>query len=120
MQAKLAMRPRAMLALAAALLLGACNANPSSVAANAPPAAAPEQTATAVPNFNLPPGAACSDDINNYETIAANDLDTGNVEQSVYDQIQVEMKTAAADCLAGKDAQARSLVDASKKRHGYS
>jgi hypothetical protein len=121
MQSKLAMRPRSLLALAAALLLAACNASPSSVAVNTPPpAATDQQTGTAVPSFNLPAGTACSNDINSYETIASNDLDTGNVEQSVYDQIQVEMKSAAAACQAGRDAEARSIVADSKRKHGYS
>ena len=76
-------------------------------------------TPIAVSSFNLPPGAACTKEIGSFQNILKSDLDTGNVEQKVYDQIQHEMARAASACSAGNGGEAHSIVAASKARHGY-
>jgi hypothetical protein len=67
----------------------------------------------------LPEGAACTGELNRFQTILKSDAGTGNLNRSVYDKIQTELKPAAEACAAGKDAEAHKLVQASKARHGY-
>ena len=43
----------------------------------------------------------------------------GHVVQSVYNQIKREMDAASTVCAAGRDAEAKSVVAASQRRHGY-
>ena len=64
-------------------------------------------------------GSGCSAVIGRYQAVLKADLDTGNVNKSVYDKIQGELVPANNACAAGRDAEARSLVAASKSRHGY-
>ena len=97
-----------------ALTLAGCNAS-------APVAVAP-QTASASftpPDFKLPEGRGCSGDVARWRAIQQNDLNTGHVNQTVYDEIQREIAAAANACKAGRDAEASAMVTASKRRHGY-
>jgi hypothetical protein len=100
--------------VAAALVLCGCNETARPVAA-APPPSAPAGPSLA----GLPPGAPCSDAIGRYHTVVQHDADTGNVNQTVYHQIEDEISRAAAACSSGHDGEARSLLQASKDRHGY-
>ena len=43
----------------------------------------------------------------------------GHVARSVYNQIKREIDAAEGVCSAGQDGQAKSMIVASKKRHGY-
>lgn len=98
--------------LASALALAGCN---ETGGMPGPSAASP----IAVSSFNLPPGAACTKEIGAYQTVTKSDLDTGNLEQKVYDQIQHELARAATACSAGKGGEAHSIVATSKSKHGY-
>lgn len=69
--------------------------------------------------LRLPPGANCTALIQNYQDVLQHDLETGNVAQSVYDTIQHELVSASKACEAGHEGEARSIVAASKDRHGY-
>ena len=111
-------KPRLSFALAAAsalavsLALAGCNESGGM--------AGPTLTAPiVVSSFSLPPGAACTKEIGTYQNVVKSDLDTGNVEQKVYDQIQHELARAATACSAGKGGDAHSIVASSKERHGY-
>jgi hypothetical protein len=42
----------------------------------------------------------------------------GHVVQSVYNQIKHETDTGSTVCTAGRDAEAKSMVAASQRRHG--
>ncbi len=97
----------------AALLLSGCNESAQPVAAAPPPAAAGPALA------GLPPGAPCSGAIGAYQTVVQHDADTGNVNQSVYHQIEDEISRAAGACAAGRGGEAISLIQSSKSRHGY-
>ena len=101
-----------ILALAAASALAGCNEGGGM---GGPSVTAP----IVVSSFNLPPGAACTKEIGTYQNVVKSDLDTGNVEQKVYDQIQHELARAATACSAGKGGEAHSIVASSKERHGY-
>jgi hypothetical protein len=107
------------LAVAAlAALLAGCNETTGPVA-SVPPPATRGPAASAVSASNLPPGAACTSEFNEYQAVLRADVETGNVNKSVFDQIQRELTGANAACAAGRDAEARSLIQASKARHGY-
>ena len=71
------------------------------------------------PGFQLPAGGDCQAEIARYRAIQSNDLAMGHVAQSVYNQIKNEIAAAERECNAGRDAQARGMIIASKKRHGY-
>lgn len=67
----------------------------------------------------LPEGAACTAELERFQTILRSDVEKGYINRPVYEQVQPELKTAAEACAAGRDAEARKLVQASKKRYGY-
>jgi len=101
--------------LTAALFVAGCNENARPIAATpAPPA--PQAGANL---SGLPQGAGCTQAINNYQSIIQHDSDTGNVNQSVYVEIEGEISRAAEACRAGRDGEARTLIQGSKSRHGY-
>ncbi len=110
-------RSSLVLPVVAALTLAGCNAAPQAPVANVPPQAA--STNVTPSDFRLPGGAGCAGDVANWQAIQDNDLRMGHVSQSVYNQIRGEIAQAAAACSAGRDAEARALVRASKLRHGY-
>lgn len=96
----------------ACFALAACNAP-------APQASAPGSVAVTPPGFQLPQGADCSAKIARYRAVQDNDLSMGHVVQSVYNQVKRETDAASKVCAAGRDAEAKSMVAASEKRHGY-
>ena len=108
------MKPLAPLVLAACAL-AACNA--PAPQASAPPA--PGSVAVTPPGFQLPEGADCSAKIARYRAVQDNDLSMGHVTQSVYNQIKRETDAAQSVCAAGRDAEAKAMIVASEKRHGY-
>lgn len=111
------MMRKALLLAAAAPLLAGCNTTP----APRPDvqAAAYASPSTPFPKVVLPEGSGCSAVIGRYQAVLNADLETGNVNKSVYDRIQGELAPANSACAAGRDAEARGLVAASKSRHGY-
>jgi hypothetical protein len=110
------MRRAVPLSVCLALALAGCNAS-----APAPQAESPQVARSSItpPDFKLPEGSGCSADIARWQAIQQNDLNMGHVSQPVYNEIQREIASAAAACSAGRDGEARSMVAASKHRHGY-
>lgn len=99
------------------LCLSACNTTaPAPVAAPAPSSGIPYVTA---PGFKLPEGAGCAGEVARYQAIMDNDLETGHVNKVVHTVISGEISAARSACAGGKEGEARGLVAASKKRHGY-
>ena len=43
----------------------------------------------------------------------------GHVVQSVYSQIKRDIAAAESVCAAGHDAEAKTMIAASERRHGY-
>ncbi len=101
--------------VAACFALVACNA--PAPQASAPPALG--SVAVTPTGFQLPEGADCSAKIARYRAVQDNDLSMGHVVQSVYNQIKRETDAASKACAAGRDAEAKSMVAASQRRHGY-
>lgn len=100
---------------AIALALSACNedAPVASAPPPPPPPAAPASFA------NLPPDAPCTTKINHYQSVLVADHETGNVNDSVFNQIEHELSDAAAACSAGRGGEAMNLIRASETKHGY-
>ncbi len=67
----------------------------------------------------MPSGNGCAADIARFQIIMDNDYRTGNVNQSVYAQIEKDLDAASRACSAGQDAQARAMVRSTRSRHGY-
>lgn len=99
----------------ACFVLAACNA----LAPQASAPAAPGSVAVTPAGFELPEGADCSARIARYRAVQDNDLSMGHVVQSVYNQIKRETEAASKACAGGRDAEAKSMVAASERRHGY-
>lgn len=112
----IAFRTMIFLAAAAPLLAG-CNTTTASNPAPAPVAYAP--AGPRFPVVAMPEGSGCSAVLARYENVLKADLETGNVNKSVYEQIQSELSPARNACAGGRDGEARSIVAASKSRHGY-
>ncbi len=109
------MQPRLMIAFAA-LVLAACSETGPALQAAAP---APATTDVTPDNFMMPSGEGCAGDIARYRAVMDNDLSMGNVNKSVYNQVEKEIAEANVQCAAGHEAQARATIVASRKRHGY-
>jgi hypothetical protein len=107
------MKSLAPLALAG-FALAACN--PPTPQASPPP---PGSVAVTPPDFHLPEDGNCAATIARYRAIQDNDLSMGHVAQSVYNQIKRETDAAQSVCAAGRDAEAKAMIAASEKRHGY-
>jgi hypothetical protein len=108
------MKTLAPLALAS-FALAACNA--PAPQASAPPA--PGSVAVTPPGFQLPQGDDCAAKIARYRAVQDNDLSMGHVVPSVYNQIKKEIAAAESVCAAGRDTEAKAMIAASEKRHGY-
>lgn len=102
---------------AATLALGACNSNAPAPQASAAASSAPAGVTPA--SFRLPEGPGCSGDVARWKALQDNDLATGHVSRSVYERIQGDINQAGAACAAGRDAEARAIVRASRTRNGY-
>jgi hypothetical protein len=104
-----------------ALLVAACFAlagcNTPTPQASSPPA--PGSIAVTPPGFQLPEGEDCSAKIARYRAVQDNDLSMGHVVQSVYNQIKRETDAASKVCAGGRDAEAKAMIAASERRHGY-
>jgi hypothetical protein len=111
------MQPRLMIAFAALALAACSETGPAPQAAA--PAPAPATTDVTPDNFKMPSGEGCAGDIARYRAVMDNDLSMGNVNKSVYNQVEKEIAEANAQCAAGHEAQARATIVASRKRHGY-
>lgn len=103
----------------ALLALASCNSSPQPQAVATAPAPQRAVSPITPQGFKLPEGSGCSGAISRYRAVIANDRDTGNVNEKVYQQIESEIAGASAACAAGRDGEAMSLVAASKSRHGY-
>jgi hypothetical protein len=105
--------------LTAFVAFALCGCNLDAPVASAPPPPPPPQAAPAADFSKLPPDAPCTDKINHYQSVLVADHQTGNVNDSVFAQIEQELSDAAAACSAGHNGEALNLVRASETRHGY-
>ena len=100
----------------AGLALAACNSE-APPRASAPPT--PGSAVVTPSGFQLPGGNDCSAKIARYRAVQDNDLSMGHVVPSVYNQIKRDIAAAESVCAAGRDSEAKSMIAASERRHGY-
>jgi hypothetical protein len=113
------MKPALLAALAAFCLAGCNAAGPPAGPAVAAAPPAPNSINVAPSNFQMPRGTGCAGAIARYRAVQDDDLAMGQIAQSVYDQVRREIAAAEEVCAAGRDAEARAMILASRKRHGY-
>jgi len=114
---KYAPKAPALLALVVAAALAGCNSNVSPAASSAGSSYAEESAPPVGPP--LPAGAPCTHEIRKWNTLVSKDVRNGMVDRSVYKDIESEIAQARSVCAAGHGARAISLVQQSRKRHGY-
>lgn len=85
-----------------------------------PPAPPPGVVPGVTPNtFSMPAGSGCSGEVARFDAVLKNDVQTGNVNQSVYNRAEPDIRRASAACAAGRDGEAVSIIAATKTRFGY-
>lgn len=105
----------ALLAAALGLSLAACQT------AAPPPAPSPEQAPTGVtPNtFRMPTGSGCAGEVDRFQAVMDNDLQTGHTTKGVHTRVSAEIDTARKSCAAGNEAGATSQIRATRTKFGY-
>lgn len=93
-------------------LLGGCIAPASHAAAS-------DGNQYAIATMTLAAAGSCGTELSRFQHVLESDLQTGNVNQSVYDQIQRDLSNAARACDAGRDGEAITIMRSTKSRHGY-
>jgi hypothetical protein len=107
---------RAIPLLAAlSLALAACQS------AGPPPAPSPENAPTGVtPNtFRMPSGSGCSGEVERFQAVMDNDLQTGHTTKGVHTRVSAEIDTARKSCAAGNEAGATAQIRGTRTRFGY-
>lgn len=114
-----------LIALGLCFAVAGCNTTQQQASVPAAPAPAAADAYRNTPagvtpaGFTLPQGGGCEGEVARWAAIQDNDLKTGHVSQSVYDQIQGDIGKARQACAAGNSGQASAIVRASRARHGY-
>jgi hypothetical protein len=100
--------------------VGLCGCNMSSGSSNSTPVAAAPSSGAGAPAWPpLPPAAACTETLNKYQEVLTADVKSGNLNKTVYDQIEADLVRAAGACAAGKDGDAMAIIRSTKEKHGY-
>lgn len=99
----------------AGLFLAACQT------AGPPPAPSPENAPTGVTpsTFRMPSGGGCSGEVERFQAIIDNDLQTGHTTKSVHDRVSAEIARARTACSAGNEGGAVSQIRATRAKFGY-
>ncbi len=107
---------RAIPLLAAlSLALAACQS------AGPPPAPSPENAPTGVtPNtFRMPSGSGCSGEVERFQAVMDNDLQTGHTTKGVHSRVSAEIDTARKSCAAGNEGGAIAQIRGTRTKFGY-
>lgn len=97
------------------LLLAACQT------AGPPPPPSPGNAPTGVtPNtFHMPTGGGCSGEVERFQAIIDNDLQTGHTTKSVHDRVSAEISRARTTCSSGNEGGAIGQIRATRTKFGY-
>lgn len=98
---------------------GLCGCNMSSGASDPAPVAAAPSSGAPPPAWPPLPAAACADSLNSYQKVLTADVTSGNLNKTVYEQIEADLLRAANACAAGKDGEALGIIRSTKEKHGY-
>lgn len=99
----------------AALALAACQSS------GTPPAPSPSNAPAGVTpsTFRLPTGGGCSGEVERFQAVMDNDLNTGHTTKGVHTQVSAEIATARSTCSGGNEAGAIGQINATKGKFGY-
>lgn len=105
----------AFFAAALGISLAACQT------AAPPPAPSPEQAAAGVTpsTFHMPTGSGCAGEVDRFQAVMDNDLQTGHTTKGVHTRVSAEIDTARKSCAAGNQAGAISQIRATRAKFGY-
>lgn len=67
----------------------------------------------------LPSGSGCSAEITRFRAVLDNDLQVGHVDRSVHGRASSDLGSASQACAAGREAEARVQLRATRARYGY-
>jgi hypothetical protein len=98
-----------------ALGLAACQsggAPPAPLPSNAPAGVTPS-------SFSLPTGGGCSGEVERFQAVMDNDLNTGHTTKGVHARVSAEIATARTTCSGGNEAGALGQINATKGKFGY-
>ncbi|CAN7302414.1 hypothetical protein [Bosea sp. LjRoot237] len=108
-----------LFATALGLSLAACQ-TPSGGPPPAP-SPSPAQAPTGVtPNtFRMPTGSGCAGEVDRFQAVMDNDLQTGHTTKGVHTRVSAEIDTARKSCAAGNDGGAIGQIRATRTKFGY-
>jgi hypothetical protein len=101
--------------LALVLGLAACQSGgppPAPLPSNAPAGVTPS-------TFSLPTGTGCSGEVERFQAVMDNDLNTGHTTKGVHARVSAEIAGARTTCSGGNEAGAISQINATKGKFGY-
>lgn len=89
--------------------------------AGPPPAPSPQSAPTGVtPNtFHMPTGGGCSGEVERFQAIIDNDLQTGHTTKGVHGRVSADIARARTTCSAGNEGGAISQIRATRAKFGY-
>lgn len=111
-------RPRpATLPLAVVMALGLAACQTGGTPPAPPPSSAPAGVTPS--SFSLPTGGGCSGEVERFQAVMDNDLNTGHTTKGVHARVSAEIASARTTCAGGNEAGAISQVNATKGKFGY-
>jgi len=119
MQSKSGIFPLSGVAPASLLLVAIALGGCTQTAPRTPVVAAVPQGPARPAWPSLPETAACTKELTHYQTVLDADVSTGNLNRSVYGEIETDLARAANACANGKDGEAHAIIHATKIKHGY-
>lgn len=107
---------RFAMALALSAGLAACQS-----AGGPPPAPAPSNAPAGVTpsTFSMPTGGGCSGEVERFQAVMDNDLNTGHTTKGVHAKVSGEIAGARQTCSGGNEAGAVAQLNATKGKFGY-
>lgn len=103
-------------------LLAACAFGLAACQTAGPPPAPPPSSAppgVTPSTFRLPGGSGCSGEVERFQAVMDNDLDTGHTTKGVHERVSAEIATARSTCSGGNEAGALGQINATKGKFGY-
>lgn len=99
-----------------ALVLAACQSAggppPAPLPTHAPPGVTPS-------TFRLPTGTGCAGEVDRFQAVMDNDLDTGHTTKGVHARVSAEIAVARSTCAGGNEGGALAQINATKSKFGY-
>ena len=102
-------------ALALIIGLAGCQSGgppPAPLPSNAPAGVTPS-------TFSMPTGGGCSGEVERFQAVMDNDLNTGHTTKGVHARVSNEIASARSTCASGNESGAIGQINATKGKFGY-